>query len=327
MLDLGRRELIILLGGAAAAWPVATRAQPPGRVWRIGVLETTSLALNGSNIAAFRQGLRDLGYIEGRNLAIEYRSAESAQRFRDLAAELVHLNVDLIVLRGAPAVLAAKSASATIPIVMVSIADPMIAVASLAHPGGNITGFTSLVSELEPKRVEVIREIVPGATRVAALYNMSNPIFLPRWQEMERLAQSVGMQAQLLDVRKREDLQRAFDAAVEHRADALAVSNDGLMLENRKIITELAAAHRLPAIYAAREFVEAGGLIAYGVNFADLYRRAAIYVDNILKGARPADLPVQQPTKFELVINLKTAKALALEVSTTLLARADEVVE
>ena len=322
-----RRQFMTLLAGAATAWPFAARGQQSARVWHIGVLETASLALNAANFAAFRQGLRDLGYVEGQNLAIEYRSTDSAQHFPDLAAELVRLKVDLIVLRGAPAVLAAKSATATIPIVMVSIAEPLIAVASLAHPGGNVTGFTSLVSELEPKRIEVIREIVPGAARIAALYNMSNPIFLPRWQQMERVAQSVGMQPQLLDVRKREDLERAFDTAITQHADALAVSNDGLMLENRKLITELAAIHRLPAVYAAREFVEAGGLIAYGVSFPDLHYRAATYVDNILKGARPADLPVQQPTKFELIINLKTAKALGLEVPPTLLARADEVIE
>jgi ABC-type uncharacterized transport system substrate-binding protein len=169
--------------------------------------------------------------------------------------------------------------------------------------------------------------MVPGAARIAALYNMSNPLFLPRWQQMERVAQSVGMQPQLLDVRKREDLELAFDIANTHHADVLAVSNDGLMLENRKRITELAAIHQLPAIYAAREFVDAGGLIAYGVSFPDLYYRVATYVDNILKGARPADLPVQQPTKFELIINLKTAKALRVEVPPTLLVRADEVIE
>jgi putative ABC transport system substrate-binding protein len=322
-----RREFIKLFGGAAAAWPLAVRAQQPARVWRIGVLETTSLALNSANFAAFRHGLRDLGYVEGQNLAIEYRSSDRSERFLDLATELVRLKVDLIVLRGAPAVLAAKNATATIPVVMVSIADPLIAVASLAHPGGNVTGFSSLVSELEPKRIELIREIVPGAARIAALYNMANPVFLPRWQQMERVAQSVGIQPQLLDVRKREDLERAFDSAITERADALVVSNDGLTLENRTRIAELAAKHRLPAVYATREFVDAGGLMAYAVSFPDLYRRTATYVDKILKGTKPADLPVQQPTKFELIINLKTAKALGLEVPPMLLARADEVIE
>jgi putative tryptophan/tyrosine transport system substrate-binding protein len=321
-----RREFITLLGSGAVAWPLAARAQQPN-MWRIGVLETTSLALNAANFTAFRQGLRDLGYAEGQNLVIEYRSTNSAERFSDLATELVRLKVDLIVLRGAPAVLAAKSATATIPIVMVSIADPLIAVASLAHPGGNVTGFSSFVSELEPKRIELIREIVPGAARIAALYNMANPIFLPRWQQMERVAQSVGIQPQLLDVRKPEDFEHAFGAAMTQRADALVVSNDGLTLENRKLIAELAAKYRLPAVYAAREFVDAGGLIAYAISFPDLYRRAATYVDKILKGTKPADLPVQQPTRFELVINLKAAKALGLAVPPTLLAIADEVIE
>jgi ABC-type uncharacterized transport system substrate-binding protein len=316
-----------MLIGGAAAWPPAARAQQPAKVWRIGVLETTSLALNATNFAAFRQGLRDLGYIEGQNIAIEYRSAGSAGGFPDLATELVRLNVDLIVLRGMPAVLAAKSATATIPIVMVSIADPLIAVPSLAHPSGNVTGFSSLVSDLEPKRIELIREIVPSAAQIAALYNMANPIFLPRWQQMERVAQSLGMEPQLLDVRKAEDLERAFDTATTQRVDALVVSNDGLMLQNRKLIAELAAKHRLPAVYAAKDFVDAGGLIAYAVSFPDLYRRTATYVDKILKGAKPADLPIQQPTKFELVINLKTARALGLEIPPTLLARADEVIE
>jgi putative ABC transport system substrate-binding protein len=320
-----RRQFITLLGGAAAAWPLAARAQQATKVWHIGVLETSSLALNAANFAAFRQGLRDLGYAEGQNLVIEYRSADNAERFAGLATELVRLKVDLIVLRGRPRFW--RPRAPPIPIVMVSIADPLIAVASIAQPGGNVTGFSSLVSDLEPKRIELIREIVPGAARVAALYNMANPIFLARWQQWERVAQSVGIQPQFLDAREPGDLERAFEAAITQRADALVVSNDALMLQNRQRIVGLAAKHRLPAVYAAREFVDAGGLIAYAVSFPDLYRRAATYVDKILKGATPADLPVQQPTKFELVINLKTAKALGLEIPPTLLARADEVIE
>ena len=323
---LKRRDFITLVGGAAA-WPLAASAQQPTGGWHIGMLETTSAALNAANLAAFREGLRDLGYVLGQNLAIEYRSSDRAEGFPDLATELVRLKVDLIVVRGAPAVLAAKRASETIPIVMVSIADPLVAVASLAHPGGNVTGFSSLVSELEPKRIELIREAIPNVVRIAALYNMANPIFWPRWQQMERLAQSVGIQPQLLDVRKPEDLEGAFDAAIARRADALVVSNDGLTLENRRPITELAAKHRLPAVYAAREFVEVGGLMAYAINFPDVYRRAATYVDKILKGAKPADLPVQQPTKYALVINLKTAKALGLMLPDKLLALADDVIE
>jgi putative ABC transport system substrate-binding protein len=321
-----RREFIAGLG-AAAGWPLAARAQQGVKVWRIGVLETTPLALNAANFAAFLEGLRDLGYVEGQNLAIEYRSSDNAKRFPDLAAELVHLNVDLILLRGAPAVLAAKNATTTIPVVMASIADPLIAVPNLAHPGGNVTGFSALVSELEPKRIELIREVVPSVARIAALYNMANPVFLPRWQQMERVAQSMGIQPQLLDVRKPDDLESAFEAAVTQRADALVVSNDGLTLQNRKRIVDLAAKNRIAAVYAARQFVDAGGLIAYAVSFPDLYRRAAIYVDKLLKGARPGELPVQLPTKFELVINLKTAKAIGIELPAGILVRADEVIE
>ena len=322
-----RRDFIKVIAGSAVAWPLVASAQQSAKRWHIGMLETTSLAMNAANVTAFRKALRELGYAEEENLVIDYRWSDSASDFPNFAAELVRLNVDLIVLRGALAVLAAKRATATIPIVMVSIADPLTAVASLAHPGGNITGFSSLVSELEPKRIEVIRELIPGAVRIAALYNMANPIFLPRWQQIQRVAQSFGIRPQLLDVRKPEDLESAFDAATTERADAMVVSNDGLTLQNRRRITELATKYRLPAVYAAREFVDAGGLIAYAVSFPDLYRRAATYVDKILKGTKPADLPVQQPTKFELVINLRAAKALGLTVPTTLLARADEVIE
>jgi len=322
-----RRAFITLLGGAAVAWPPAARAQQGQRIWRIGVLETTPPALNAANFNAFLQALREHGYVEGQNLAIEYRSSEAAEPFRDLATDLVHQNVDLMLVRGTPAVLAAKSATTTIPIVIVSSADPLVAVGSLAQPGGNVTGFTGLVSELEPKRVELVREVVPRAARIAALYNMANPIFLSRWQQMQRVAQSAGFEPHLFDLRKAGDLESLFDAAVTQGVDAVVVSNDGIMLQNRKRIAELAAKHRLPAAYAAREFVDVGGLIAYGVHFPDLYRRAATYVDKLFKGAKPAELPVQLPTKFELLINLKTAKALGLEIPPTLLARADEVIE
>src|SRR5262249_4755102 len=214
---------------------------------------------NAANFAALLRGLRELGYIEGQNLAIEYRSSDSAGPFRDLAADLVHLNVDLLLVRGTPAVLAAKSVTTTTPIVIVSSADPLVAVGSLAHPGGNVTGFTGLVSELEPKRVELIREIVPRAARIAAMYNLANPIFRSRWQQMQQVAQSMGFEPQLFDLRKADDLEHVFDAAVAQGVEAMVVSNDGLMLQNRKRITELSAKHRLPTVYAAREFVDVGG--------------------------------------------------------------------
>jgi putative ABC transport system substrate-binding protein len=322
-----RRQFITLIGGAAA-WPLAARGQQGATLWRIGVLETTSLALNAVNFAAFLQGLKELGYVEGQNLAIEYRSSDTAGRFRDLATELVHLNVDMILVRGTPATLAAKSVTRTIPIVVVASGDPLVAVmGSLAQPGGNITGFSGLVSELEPKLIELIREIIPRAARIAAMYNMANPIYQSRWQQMERVGKSVGFQPFLLDVRNADDLERVFDTAVAQSVDALVVSNDGLLQQNRKRLTQLAAKHRLPTVYPAKEFVDVGGLISYGVHFSDLYRRSAGYVDKLLKGAKPAELPIQLPTKFELVINLKAAKALGIEIPPMLLARADEVIE
>jgi putative tryptophan/tyrosine transport system substrate-binding protein len=323
-----RREFITLLGGAAAAWPLAARAQQTGKVYRIGMLEVSSAVLNAANLDAFRQGLRELGYVEGQNLIIEYRSSDGrAERFAQLAAELVRLKVDLIVTRGTPAVEAASRTAPTIPIVMAAIAEPPHGIASLAHPGGNVTGFISFTSELEPKRVELIREIVPNAARIAAMYNMANPVFSARWQQMERVARSLGIQAQLLDVRAPEDLERAFSAASAQRADALIVSMDGVTVANRKLIAELAVKHRLPAIYGSKEFAAAGGLISYAPKLTDQYRRAATYVDKIFKGAKSADLPIEQPTRFELVVNLKSAKALGLQIPESFLLRADELVE
>ena len=264
-----RREFITLLGGAAT-WPVVAHAQS---AYRIGVLDTTSAALNAANFDALRQGLRQHGYIEGQNLVIEYRSADGrAERFPDLAAELVRLNVDLIVTRGTPAIFAAKNATKTIPVVM---------------------------APAEP----------------------------PQWEETKAAARTLAIEPQLLDVRKPEDLGRAFETAIRQRADALVVGINVLTQANRRPIADLATKHRLPAIYASREFVDAGGLVALGVSYPDLYRRAATYVDKILKGAKPADLPIEQPTKFELIINLKTAKALGLEVPPMLLTRADEVID
>jgi putative ABC transport system substrate-binding protein len=325
--QLKRREFITLLGGATAAWPLAALAQS---AYRIGVLDTTSAALNAANFDALRQGLRQHGYIEGQNLVIEYRSADGrAERFPDLAAELVRLNVDLIVTRGTPAIFAAKNATKTIPVVMAASGDPLGAgvVAGLARPGGNVTGLSAFVTELQAKRLELLREMVPRIDRIAALLNMSSPAEPPQWEETKAAARTLAIEPQLLDVRKPEDLSRAFETAIRQRADALVVGINVLTQANRQPIADLATKHRLPAIYASREFVDAGGLVALGVSYPDLYRRAATYVDKILKGAKPADLPIEQPTKFELMINLKTAKALGLEVPPMLLARADEVIE
>ena len=328
--QLHRREFITLLGGAAAAWPLAARAQRAGNVWRIGMLDTTSAALNAANVDAFREGLRQLGYIEGQNIVIEYRSADGRiERFPELAAEIVSRKVDVIVTRGTPAALAAKHATATISIIMAASGEPVGAgiVASLARPGGNVTGLSAFVTELTAKRIELLREVRPQIARIALLDNMSNLSVPAQWEELKRATRSLGIESQLLDVRRPEDLGRAFDAASSQRVDALAVGNDSVVIANRRRVAQLEVMHRLPAIYASREFVDAGGLFSYSVHYPDLYRRAATYVDKIFKGAKPAELPVEQPTKFELVINLTTAKALGLTVPPSLLARADEVIE
>jgi len=322
--------LIALLAVAIISTPLAAEAQQTGKVWRIGVLETTSVALNAANLEAFRQGLRELGYVERQNYAIEYRSADGRpERFPDLAAELVRLKVDLILTRGTPAALAAKSASQTIPVVMAASGDPVGSglVASLGRPGGNVTGLSLFNVEIYAKRVELLRELVPRLTRIAGLFNMSNPVLPLQWKEVERAARSLGIQPQLLDVRRPEDLQRLFDAAAKQRAQALIVGLDGVTQGNLRPIAELAAKQRLPSMYAEKAYAAVGGLITYGASDFHMYQRAATFVDRIFKGAKPADLPVEQPTKFELVINLKTAKALGLTIPQSLLIRADQIIE
>src|SRR5262249_54262893 len=296
--------------------------------YRIGMLETISPALNAVHLDAFRNGLRELGYVEGQGYTIEYRSADGrADSFPGLAAELVRLGVDVIVARGTPATVAAKNATETIPVIMASVGDPLLVVDSLARPGRNVTGLSAFVNEMTSKRLELIRELVPAISRIALFANMSNPVAPPQWEETKSTERSLRIQADLLDVRSREDIYRAFETAVKQRIDALVVSFDGLFQANAQTIVALAVWNKLPAIYVGREFIEAGGLITYGVSFPHLYFRAATYIDKIFKGAKPADLPVEQPTRFELLINLKTAKALGIEVPPTLLARADEVIE
>ena len=256
------------------------------------------------------------------------RSADGRDdRFSELASELIRLKVDLILTRGTPATLAAKNATGTIPVVMTGIGDPIGqgVVASLARPGGNVTGLSATTTEVYAKRVELLKELVPGAARIAALFNMSNPSVPPQWKEVETAARSLGIQPQLLDVRKPDDLVRAFDGAISQRADGLVVGLDTLTQANHRLIVDLAAKHRLPAIYASMEFAD--GLITYGVNYPELYRRAASFVDRIFRGTKPADLPVEQPTKFELVVDMKTAKALSLTVPPLLLLRAHRVVQ
>ena len=323
-----RGALVVALVLSSIAAPLAVDAQRPEKLFRIGMLERTSTAINAANLEGFRQGLRELGYVEGKSFVIEYRSADGRdERFPSLAAELVRLKVDLILTRGTSAALAAKNATGTIPVVITGVGDPVGqgVVASLARPGANVTGLSTLVTEIYAKRVGLLKELVPGAVRLAALINMSNPASPPQWKEVERATRSLGLQAQLLDVRKPEDLGPAFDGAIRQRADALVVGLETLTQANQRVIVDLAAKHRLPAIYASMEF--AGGLVVYGVNYPDQYRHAASFADRIFKGAKPADLPVEQPTKFELVINTRTAKALGLTIPPSLLLRADQVIQ
>jgi len=320
-----RREVITALA-AAAAWPLTARAQQAGKRFRIGIVEPVSADLNAAYLAAFRQALQDLGYVEGRNLVLEHRSADGdASRFPALVSELIALNVDLIFARGTPAALAAKKATNTIPVVM-AVGEPLLIVESLARPGGNITGLSGVQPELETKRMELLKEMAPATSGVAALLNMSNPVTAPQLKALEAATKAKGWRFRLFDVRSREDIESAF-GELDTGSDALVVGLEGVTQAHRKMIAELAAKHRLPAVYGGREFVEAGGLIFYGPSFTDIYRRAATYVDRILKGSKPADLPVEQPTKFKLVINARAARELGLEIPANVRLLADEVIE
>jgi putative ABC transport system substrate-binding protein len=323
-----RREFILALGGAVIG-PQAARAQP-AKIWRIGVLETVSLASNAKNIDALRQGLRELGYVENQNYVLDYRSADGdAGRFPALAEQLVRPRVDLIVTRGTPAALAAKSATDSIPIVMASIGEPlgMGVVASLARPGGNVTGLSAFTTELAGKRVELLKELRPGNSIAAFFSNLANPVVPPQWEETQKAAQTLGIEVSLLDVRSRDDIPAAFETAKARRVETLLIGIDGLIQENRQMIADLAAQYRLATIYPSREFVEVGGLMAYGVSYPDLYFRSARLIDRIFRGAKPGDLPVEQPTKLELIVNLGAAKALGITIPPILITRADEVIE
>jgi putative ABC transport system substrate-binding protein len=317
------------LAGAVAllAAPLAAESQPAGKVYRIGILVPGSTS---PQIHAFREGLRDLGYVEGQNLAIEYRSAEDRlERLAGLAAELVTLKVDIIYANVTPAAQAAKNATQAIPIVFGASSDPVDygLVASLARPGGNITGLSNTGADLSGKRLELLKEGVPGISRIAVLWNSANPIMARQLRETEVAAQVLGAQLQVVDVRGPDDFARAFRAVAMGRPGALVVLADFLTMNHRGRIAEFATKNRLPAISEFREFAAAGCLMAYGPSAPDLGRRAAVLVDKILKGAQPGDLPIEQPTKFELVINLKTAKALGLTIPPSLLLRADQIIE
>jgi len=324
--------LIVLLAVAVLVVPLAGEAQQAASLPRIGFLAPASLSdpRVPRYVQAFRQGLRELGYVEGQNIAIEFRWAEGQyDRLPGLAAELVRLKVNLIVAGGPPAIRAAKHATETIPIVMASVGDPVATgfVASLARPGGNITGISNMLPELVGKQLELLKEVVPKVSRVALLGNPANPGNAPQLRHAQDAARALGVRLQPLEARDTSEIDSAFAAITTERAGAVIVLSDTVLLDHRTRIADHAARRRLPTVFGLSEFAEAGGLLAYGPSLADGYRRAATYVDKILKGAKAADLPVEQPRTFELVINLKTAKALGLTIPQALLLRADRVIQ
>jgi putative ABC transport system substrate-binding protein len=324
-----RRGFITLLGGAAVAWPLAARAQQPGKLPTIGVLGGATPSAESQRVSALVRRLSELGWIEGRTVAIEYRWAEGqSARLAEMAAELIQLRVDVVLATGTAPALAAKQRTSVIPIVFPFAGDPIGTglVASLARPGGNVTGLSNQATDLAAKRIELLREIVPHLRRLAVLANVGYPAAALEMDEVQAAARTLGLEVVAFEVRGAKDIAPSFEA-LKGQAEALFLVGDPLMTANRNRINTLALAARLPTIYVQREYVDAGGLISYGANFPDLFRRAAELVDKILRGAKPGDIPVEQPTKFELVINLTTAKALGLEVPPTLLARADEVIE
>jgi len=325
-----RRELLIAFGAGALAWARAVRAQAPAKVRRIGLLSQFSPSDAAPWHQAFRMGLRDLGWIEGKNIIIDYRYAEGKfDRLPDLAVDLVRLNVDVIVASVPTDALAAQKATRAIPIVMAIAPDPvaMGLVESLARPGGNVTGLSNMAVELVGKRLELLKEMVPKLSRVAVLWNPQGAASTLSWKEIQLAARQLGVQLHSLEVRSPDDFDKAFEDATRARAGALFIIPDQLIITNLQRIAGLAAKSRLPSIFQFSEFADAGGLVTYGVDRADLFRRAAAFVDKILKGAKPGDLPVEQPTRFELVVNLKTAKAIGLTIPQSVLFRADRVIE
>jgi putative ABC transport system substrate-binding protein len=323
-----RREFMITLLGGAAAWPLAVRAQQ-GVMPVIGFLVSGAPSSHGQWVAAFVQRLRELQWIEGRTVAIEYRWAEGRpERYNEIAAEFVRLKVDVMVTAGTPATAAAKQTTLVIPIVFVGAGDPVGSglVATLARPAGNVTGLSSQQTDTTGKRLELLREVVPGLRRLAILANIDNPVAMSDMRDVETAASTLGLSVFTLKIRRSEDIASTFDT-VKDRADALYVATDPLVLTNRIRINTSVLAARVPAMYGSREYVDVGGLMSYGTNYPALFRRTADFVDKILRGAKPADIPVEQPTKFELVVNLTTAKALGLTIPESFLLRADEVLE
>jgi putative tryptophan/tyrosine transport system substrate-binding protein len=323
-----RREVLAAFLGAAAAWPRGAGAQQTGTAPTIGFLGASTPSGQTQRTAAFVQRLRELGWIEGRTIAIDYRWAEGrAERAAEIAAEFVRLKVDLIFTSGTPAALAAKTATSAIPVVFAGVADPVGTglVASLAHPSGNVTGFSIQAPDLAGKRLELLRELLPGLRRLAMLGNVGSPAAVLEMAEARTAADALGIEASTFEIRRAEDVAPAFDAL--SGTDALYIAMDPLIFTHRASVNALALAARLPTVHNLREGVETGGLMSYGPNFPDQFRRAADLADKILRGKKPGDIPVEQPNTFDLVINLKTAKALGLTIPANVLARADEVIE
>jgi len=309
-------------------WPLAARAQQT--MPRVGFMGNSTAALEANLVGAFRDGLRELGYEEGRNIAIEYRWADGKyERFPTIVAELVASKVDVIVTAGTPGALAVKKATTTVPLVMVAVGDPVGTglVPSLARPGGNLTGLSSVAPDLEGKRLELLREIVPSVSRIAVFINSVNPFHATSMRQAQSAGKTLGVKVQQYDIRKSEDLDGAFAAIRKERPDALLILADRVFLHNRERIVDFTEEQRLPNVSAYKEVVEAGGLMSYGPSYEDMHKRAAIYVNKILKGAKPGNLPIEQPTKFTLVVNLKAAKALGISMPPAVLSRADDVIE
>jgi len=324
-----RREFITLLGGAAVAWPVAAHAQQPEQMQRIGYLGSDSASRTAVRVDALRTGLHDLGYVEGKNIIIEFRWAEgNYDRLSELATELIDLKIKVLVTQGTPVTAAAKRMTRTVPIVMVPVADAVASgiVDSLARPGGNITGITFFLPELSAKRLELLKEVMPGISRVAVLVNPDNIATTPTFHAMEVAAKSLKLGLDQFEARGPSEFEDVFSMMANKGADAVVIMDDGVLISHARLIADLVKKQRMLSA-GFKEFADAGGLIAYGPSRLEMYHRAAYFVDKILKGSKPADLPVERPTKFELTINLKTAKTLGITVPPTLLATADELIE
>ena len=326
---MNRRFLLTLLGGVLAA-PFVAGAQQPGKPWRIGFLGNSTAALEANLVQPFREGLRELGYIEGQNLAIEYRWAEGRyERFPALVADLLARKVSVIVAAGTPAAMAVKQATTSTPLVMVAVGDPVGTglVASLARPGANLTGLVSIAPDLEGKRLELLKEVVPKLSSVAMLINPANAFHAISEKEAREAASALHLRLQFVPIRVDADFEPAFDAIARNRPGGMIMLADRLFLHHRARIADFALRHRIPAVYAYRELVEVGGLMSFGPSYEAMHRRAAYFVDRILRGSSPGELPMEQPTQFRLVFNLKTAKAFALTIPPSLLLRADQVIE